>query len=310
MRLVIVLSTYNGATYLSAQLDSILQQQTPCDALIIRDDGSTDNTLSILKRYQQNYPQISLYVDNLGHIGLAKSYESLLKYALTLNSQFIMYADQDDVWLPHKTEVLLRRIALLNNNQPALVFSDATLVDENLNVIASSFRHFQKFRSVQHSSLKALLLFSPALGCCMIFNQKLLLKITSYPASLFPYPDKLALMIAVCFGEAVYLPEQTVLYRQHQHNTSSALKGIHRPISLAGFSFLQTRYQAAVNEAQTIITIIPDLNEHDKTIIQHFILLFTGNYLVRILNYFKFWLLPPHRHRKTGLLLSLLLKFK
>ncbi len=309
-QLIIVLSTYNGSLYLSAQLDSILQQTLAVDRILIRDDGSTDHTKEILNTYQKNYPQITFIDDQLGNIGIAKSYHLLLQHAENYHPQYIMYADQDDIWLPHKTETLVNLIATTDKSLPALVFSDAQLVDANLAPIADSFLNFQKFPLKFTADFRALLLYSPILGCCTLFNHALLTKILSYSSDLFPYPDKLALIIASSFGKVLQTAEKTILYRQHSTNLSSTIKGIHRGINLDSFYFIQQRFQAAINDAQKLELIIFDMSVTNQQALQDFVLLFTGSLITRLNRYFKFWLIPPHPYRKIGLVLSLLFKFK
>ena len=106
----ILLSTYNGEAFLKEQLDSILNQTYKDFKLIIRDDGSSDSTVDIIMDYVRTYPSEIIYINNgdagrnnggneneKWHLGFNLSYNELLKYS---TSGYIMFSDQDDVWLP------------------------------------------------------------------------------------------------------------------------------------------------------------------------------------------------------------------
>jgi glycosyltransferase involved in cell wall biosynthesis len=280
--------------------------------IIIRNDGSTDNTADVLAQYAANYPFITLVQDDLGNIGIQRSCSLLLREALKHNPDYILYADQDDIWLPSKIEKQLAAIiSIAQPDKPALVFTDAQVVDQNLQLLHPSLRELQKLDMPQESTrLKALLLYCPALGCTMIFNKKLAQAIASIPSTNF-IQDKWTLIFATVFGNVLFLPETTILHRQHQQNVTGAMHGIKRRIfSRQNLAFLQRRYQTALDQAREIEKTIPNLPYNDKEVIQQFILLFTGNYFERILNYFRFWLAPPHWKRKAGLFISLFFTFK
>ena len=94
----VCIATYNGEKYLAEQLDSILLQVSEEDELIISDDGSTDHTLEILRTYAANYPQIQLLQ------GPGQGVIANFAFALThTKGEVIFLADQDDVWLPNKS---------------------------------------------------------------------------------------------------------------------------------------------------------------------------------------------------------------
>ena len=100
---VILLSTYNGGAYLRKQLDSVLSQSVADFTLLIRDDGSSDDTLNILNTYSD--PRIRILTgENLGPAG---SFFALLEEARIMGAEHIFFCDQDDIWMPHKLEKLL-----------------------------------------------------------------------------------------------------------------------------------------------------------------------------------------------------------
>ena len=105
------MSTYNGEKYLREQIDSILNQDYPEISLLIRDDGSTDGTVDILKEYAQKYRDIDYYVGE--NLGVQNSFFDLMKRA-DKRAYYYAFADQDDVWLPGKIK---RAIELLEREE-------------------------------------------------------------------------------------------------------------------------------------------------------------------------------------------------
>ena len=96
------MSTYNGELFLNKQINSLLNQTHINWTLYVRDDGSTDNTLNILKKYKKTYPfKINIIKDDLGNLTSAFSFMRLLSL---VNADYFMFCDQDDVWLPFKIE--------------------------------------------------------------------------------------------------------------------------------------------------------------------------------------------------------------
>lgn len=311
MQLAVILSTYNGAPYIRAQLDSILQQDTPIDRIVIRDDGSTDNTLAIIQEYQHHHPAIVLLEDTLGNVGVLRSYSLLLRHVATLAVDYCMFADQDDVWFADKTTHLLAGINDMDNTKPALAFSDVQLVDADLNLIAPSLIAYQKLLPKKKLGLKELFFYCPALGCAMIFNRHLLSALLALWDN-FPNPDKWAILVAASIGDVKYIATPTLFYRQHNNNVTGAVnKGIYRKnLTFTNWQFIQQRYQTALNEARILESHLVVLPPQHAQLIKHFKDLFTARRTIRIKQYLRFCLTPPHWKRKAGLFLSLFQKYQ
>lgn len=125
--------TYNGAAYIKKQLDSILTQTQKVDEIVICDDGSTDDTISIIHGYQNQYPGIIHLYQNEVQLGSTKNMEKCL--GLT-KGEIIFLADQDDIWLPHKVSTLCHFFethpgvdAVFSN---AYVINDSDVAEPNL----------------------------------------------------------------------------------------------------------------------------------------------------------------------------------
>ena len=173
----IVLATYNGEKYLSQMLDSLLAQTRPADFIVAVDDGSTDSTVSILESYEGRLPlQITRFPKNQGHRAAFSKALELAQPQLGENDM-IALADQDDVWLPQKLQILEKTLQESNAN---LVFGDAQVIDSDGKIIAESWR--QKAGLPEHLSLKAILTgFTNVTGCMTIFKAKLLQQILPIP---------------------------------------------------------------------------------------------------------------------------------
>ena len=123
----ILLSTYNGEKYLTQLLDSILNQDYKEWRLIIRDDASCDSTKKIIDIYQRLHPNNIIIIPNNTNtnIGVIKSFELLLSQS---SSKYIMFCDQDDIWLPNKISESIKTIKYIEQKQtqqtPILVHSD------------------------------------------------------------------------------------------------------------------------------------------------------------------------------------------
>ena len=118
------MSTYNG---------EILNQDYPEISLLIRDDGSTDGTVDILKEYAQKYRDIDYYVGE--NLGVQNSFFDLMKRA-DKRAYYYAFADQDDVWLPGKIkraiELLEREDEKKDKRKPLLYGGRVTYASENL----------------------------------------------------------------------------------------------------------------------------------------------------------------------------------
>src|ERR1700744_365701 len=103
MSISILLSAYNGERFLKDQIESILAQTNKNWILYIRDDGSKDGTIGIVNFYAERYPhQIIKIEDNAGNLKSAGSFMHMLN---NVSSEYYMFCDQDDVWLPFKIEI-------------------------------------------------------------------------------------------------------------------------------------------------------------------------------------------------------------
>lgn len=225
VNVAILLSTFNGEKYLNEQLDSILLQSFEDWHLYIRDDGSTDETVEIIKCFKSFYPNKVTIVASDVNLGAAKSFFSLLELA---DSNYYMFCDQDDVWLPSKIEKSLRQIQSFESsygNSPLLSFCDAIIVDKNLITKNDSFWRYSKIhpRKVYFKD-NLILYFNVAPGCTMLFNKQLRdICISIYP-SVNIIHDHLISILAMKHGRILFVEDALIKYRQHENNQIGAVE--------------------------------------------------------------------------------------
>ena len=130
---VVLMSTYNGERFLEKQLLSILQQQSCNVQLVIRDDGSSDNTVSIIKHYATMYTNIHLIVGQ--NVGFKNSFNELIQFASRCNSKYYAFVDQDDVWLKKKLQTAIDYLRKVDDNIPCAFSSNSKLIDQYDNPI-------------------------------------------------------------------------------------------------------------------------------------------------------------------------------
>lgn len=214
----ILMSTYNGARFLKPQLDSILSQSYKDFRLIIRDDGSADDTMRILEEYAIREPRIRLSLDSIGKLGARQSFMKLIENA---GADYFMLSDQDDVWLPEKIdktrELMLKMEAKNGSEVPLLVFTDLTVTDENLETIDTSLWNYQKLDPLIYKNWRNLLAQNVVTGCAILGNRAAASASLPFALPEMMHDHWIAVNVAK-YGRIEYLPEPTVLYRQHNRN--------------------------------------------------------------------------------------------
>ena len=211
---VIVMSTYNGGQYLRRQLDSVLGQTVSDFTLLIRDDGSSDDTLAVINSYDD--PRIQLTTGkNLGPSG---SFFALLDEARQKGADYVFFCDQDDIWLADKLERLLAEIRPIPG--PALVFSDFAMIDSDDHITGDSYAAMARLRIPADGNFFPKLLAQPYIfGCASVLNRELLDLIQEPPAGIEMYDCWIGL-VAALFGTVKYLPQATIRHRFHNANAT------------------------------------------------------------------------------------------
>jgi glycosyltransferase involved in cell wall biosynthesis len=209
---VILLATYNGARYLPEQLDSIMRQTHRNWILLWRDDGSTDETLTIMRNFAKRAGEARCReaADSGLHLGAGASFLSLL--AQTPQSEAIAFADQDDVWMPDK---LARALPHFGNarDHAFLYCARQYLVDDQL-----QGRHLSILPG-DRPGFPASLTQNIVHGNTMVMNRRAADLVTRIPGPPGTVHDWWSyIVISACGGTVMIDPQPVVLYRQHEGN--------------------------------------------------------------------------------------------
>lgn len=212
---LVLMSTYNGENYLVEQIESILSQKDINVHLLVRDDGSKDNTLSILKKYEKN-KRIDLIKGV--NLGCANSFKFLLleAYKLRFDYDYFAFADQDDVWFLDKLHAAALKLSTYSEDKPIMYCSNLLVVDKNLNE-----RGLFHPKIVQLSVANSLI-ESIATGCTMVFNRKVVELFHDYTPKTLRIHDLWIYHMCILLGEVCYDSQSYVYYRQHGNNVIGA----------------------------------------------------------------------------------------
>ncbi len=213
--IAILLSTYNGEKYIEEQIGS-LQAQTYTDwQLYIRDDGSSDNTVRIIKGLSEVDSRIILMPDETYHRGCRESFLWLLE---RVTAEVFMFCDQDDVWLPNKVDLCLNALKKYSSTIPVLVCTDLRIVDSELKTIHRSMWEANRTSHLIDNP-ENLIIASLYTGCTMMFNKSAKENIIRNRFTPSILHDQLAsLSVFKANGKIIPIHTQTILYRQHSGN--------------------------------------------------------------------------------------------
>ena len=211
----VLMSTYNGERYLCQQIDSILQQEGVEVHLLVRDDGSTDNTLDILNSYAQKGLLRWYQGENL------KSARSFLKLLQdSKKCDYYAFADQDDYWEVNKLRVAVEHLQDYKEDTYALYLAQPQAADQDLNPLPTT--QFKPLNTFGES-----LVYRFAMGCTMVLNNKLREVIISYEQQYPCMHDVWIYTIAHAIGSKVIWDNQPhTLNRQHGNNVVGLGEGI------------------------------------------------------------------------------------
>jgi len=224
MRIVVLLSTYQGEKFIGEQLASILMQLPAEGKIIVRDDGSTDGTVEQIAALGDRRVRILPGAN----IGFAKSFFHLMEI-VPANAQMVMLCDQDDVWLQGKIERAWQAIRN-SGDEPMLYCSRLQLVDPQLGRLGLSPRW------TRAPSFANALTENIVTGCTTALNLAAVRLVSSHSDSSHIYfHDWWMYLVVAAFGHVVFDPEPTILYRQHGANVIGMGSGIARYSAILRF---------------------------------------------------------------------------
>ena len=219
----ILMATYNGEKYLAEQLDSIINQTYHNWNLLIRDDNSTDKTLEIIQNYHKKDKRIKILKDNKGNLGIVRNFEELLKSS---ESEFIMFSDQDDIWVENKLDMYLKMIEKIKN-KGFMIHSDAILFDKNKsNILKDTFIS----KKAINRGLENVFFNYFVQGATILISKEIKNFILPFPKEVYLH-DRYIHLISELFFERIFVNKALIYYRQHGDNQIGAKNTIRELLS-------------------------------------------------------------------------------
>lgn len=245
MRISVAICTYNGAEFLPAQLQSIITQSRPPDEIIICDDRSTDNTRSLLEKLaaESSIP-INLHINDQ-NLGSVKNFERAISLC---TGDVIALSDQDDVWRNDKLQLFE---SVLNNSPSAgLVFSDAAIVDENLNPLNRRMWDEVGFDTHKRKlvrtgrALEVLITGWTVTGATMAFRSPFVKLSLPIPDGIAMIHDGWIALTIAAVADVIAIDEPLIQYRQHaQQQIGAPARKATAPEEPRGVQAIETAFR-------------------------------------------------------------------
>jgi glycosyltransferase involved in cell wall biosynthesis len=209
MKVSVCMAAYNGADFISEQVASILSQLSSDDELIVVDDGSIDDTVAVLKSFQDARLKIFIRGENRG---IVLTFEYAMRQA---SGDIIFLSDQDDVWCSNKVAKFLEIFE--SEPQITLVMSDLVVIDRHGKTVTGP-----KFQSVRfRPGIVENIVRNQYQGSAMAFRRSILVYCLPFPSDI-PMHDVWIGLVNQLIGRATLIPEPLLLYRRHDSNESLA----------------------------------------------------------------------------------------
>jgi rhamnosyltransferase len=224
-RAEILMSTYNGAKHLEEQIESIFSQVDVDVHLSIRDDGSKDTTVDVIRKLSEKHPgKISLHVGE--NIGYGKSFLRLLN--LAEEAEYYGFSDQDDYWKPDKLRIAIERIQTLDSDIKLYVSSTEN-VNEKMEMVG--IHDMSKVIPTLESAFTR----NRYTGCTFLFNRALKNIATRFseleaPQETMPAHDFVLVVCALACGQIYYDSESYIYHIRREESVTTGGNGIHKRI--------------------------------------------------------------------------------
>lgn len=206
----VCIATYNGERFIREQIDSILRQLSSDDEIIVSDDGSTDNTISIINSIDDKRIRV---IEGPRKQSPTSNFECALKAS---KGDFIFMSDQDDVWKPNKVKICMEWLQRYD-----CVVSDAEVTDSNLNPLYPSLYAIMQVRPgrIYNTIWK-----NGYTGCCMAFRRNVLEASLPFPKDI-PMHDIWIGNVAAYKYKVKFIPDKLIYFRRHEDTMSCNGKG-------------------------------------------------------------------------------------
>ena len=224
-KIEILMATYNGETYIREQIDSIINQTYKNWVLLVRDDNSKDNTVSIIEEYEQKDSRIRLLRDKKGNLDFVRNFEELMANSL---EDFIMFSDQDDYWIENRIEKYIEIITNLSSEdmkKPLLIHSNSFICDKELNIKKEKFIS----NCAEDKEFDIVFFNYIVQGSTALINRKLVNLALPFSSKVTLH-DRYLHLLAEFLGKRIFLNQSLMKYRQHDNNKIGASYSIVKKI--------------------------------------------------------------------------------
>ena len=211
MMISVCIATLNGGRFVREQVKSVLPQLSEDDEVVVSDDGSTDDTVEILKSINDKRMKVC---QNEGRHGFIWNFENALKKA---KGDVIFLCDQDDIWKPEKVKVVLR--ALKDHD---IVLHDAEIIDKDGTKAGILYSEGLHKREGFWSNLWK----TRWLGCCMAFRKNVLEYALPFPHHIVGHDGWIS-AVGLAKFDYYYIADALMWYRRHGENVSTASERSH-----------------------------------------------------------------------------------
>ena len=210
----ILLATYNGELYIETQILSIISQTFKKWQLLIHDDGSSDTTIFIIKKWAAIDNRIKLIEDEVKTRNAAKNFMHLLKYS---TAEYVMFCDQDDIWFDNKVQLMFDTMSQLPQDVPQVLYSNSYVWKPVRGILGKATLTFP-------NDLECFLFLNSGMqGCVTMFNAAVRDLMLRWEGDLAMH-DHLLHLIGLAMGNVTYIHTPLMLYRQHVSNVTGLTK--------------------------------------------------------------------------------------
>ncbi|SEQ24226.1 Glycosyl transferase family 2 [Lachnospiraceae bacterium RM5] len=251
----VVMATFNGERYLREQIDSLITQTVSPKKIIVIDDHSSDQTVSLLHELLDNCPIPNMIIEHEMNKGVSKSFQDGIELSST---DYIMICDQDDVWDSRKIELCLK----VMSSEDAMVVCNAEIVDNNLKSKEMTMFEYIRLpirfsgdmiRLSPEKMLRMSLKRNYVTGMCMMIRADLAKKAMPAPSSM-TYDTWISWVVS-SYGSVVFLNKTLVLYRQHNNNVIGTQKS-KEELS----NYYQHRHKDKINQYRKYMSLVEERN--------------------------------------------------
>lgn len=261
----VLMATYNGESYIAEQIDSIISQDYPNIEIMISDDQSSDQTVSILRQYESRYKNIRVSV-NETRIGYVKNFELLLQNA---SGHYFAFADQDDIWLPEKISVMMSAMLKREAEIPGkavMVHTDSAMISDEGKILFPSYARYRSYFFSHQKDIPTMISKCGVMGNTILINVNLRKIVLPFHLDVVHH-DYWITVINELLGSRVSIDKPLVHYRIHDTNTSGKLHLLKKKKALKSMRLLPYHDNNRYEVLKGILTRFKILEEDKRQIL-------------------------------------------